>query len=182
MVGDPVKSMIERNTRDLCKSLPHSSHRTQPNMTPMPRKSPLCTGGAPEVWAQGKFEMAFEQQIDSIIPDAAWGTFAAYLANFITSFKDPNDSRTAQNELAVLYPRKGQSMEEFFQIFDQLAQCAGHGTNDKLCIELLEAKVPSSLIEQVYKDEPPTVYDQYKASVIRYDNLRRRFEAVKQVT
>jgi len=142
----------------------------------------LCTGGAPEVWAQGKFEMAFEQQIDGIIPDAAWGTFAAYLANFITSFKDPNDSRTAQNELAILYPRKGQSMEEFFQIFDQLAQRAGHGTNDKLCIELLEAKVPSSLIEQVYKDEPPTVYDQYKASVIRYDNLRRRFEAVKQVT
>ena len=46
--------------------------------------------------------MAFEQQVDGIIPDAAWGTFTAYLANFITSFKDPNDSRTAQNELAVL--------------------------------------------------------------------------------
>src|ERR1700720_4700816 len=72
----------------------------------------LCTGGAPEVGPQGKFEVAFEQQVDSIIPDAAWGTVAAYLANFITSFKDPDDSRTAQNELAVLYPRKGQSMEE----------------------------------------------------------------------
>ena len=82
--------------------------------------------------------MAFEQQVDGIIPDATWEMFAAYLANFITSFKDP--SRTAQNELAILYPRKGQSMEEFFQIFDQLAQRAGHGTNDKLCIELLEAK------------------------------------------
>ena len=62
----------------------------------------LCTGGAPEVWAQGKFEVAFEQQVNGIIPDAAWGMFATYLANFITSFKDPNNSRTTQNELAVL--------------------------------------------------------------------------------
>ena len=155
--------------KDLCESLPHSSRQTQPNMTPMPRRSPLCNLSAQEERQKSVLKAnkeAFEQQIDGIIPDAAWGTFAAYLANFITSFKDPNDSRTAQNELAVLYPRKGQSMKEFFQIFDQLAQRAGHGTNDKLCIELLEAKVPSSLIEQVYKDEPPTVYDQYKASVI----------------
>ena len=62
----------------------------------------LCTGGALEVWAQGKFKMAFEQQIDGIIPDAAWGTFTAYLANFITSFKDLNNSSTTQNKLAVL--------------------------------------------------------------------------------
>src|SRR3984957_17492063 len=124
MVGDPVKSMIEKNTRDLCESLQHSSRQTQPNMTPMPRRSPLCNLSAQEERQKSVLKAnkeAFEQQIDGIIPDAAWGMFAAYLANFITSFKDPNDSRTAQNELAVLYPRKGQSMEEFFQIFDQLA-------------------------------------------------------------
>jgi Zinc knuckle len=142
----------------------------------------LCTSGTPEVWAQGKFETAYEQAVDGIIPDAAWGTFAAYLASLVASFKDPNDSRTAQNELAVLYPKKGQSMEEFFQVFDQLAQRAGHSTNDRILIELLEAKVPQSLLEQVYKDDPPDAYALYKAAVIRYDNLRRRFEAVRQIT
>lgn len=46
--------------------------------------------------------------------------------------------------------------------------------NDNYLIGIIEKKVPAYLIDKVYLTDPPTVYADYKAAVIRFDNLNKR--------
>ncbi|KIM82139.1 hypothetical protein PILCRDRAFT_7999 [Piloderma croceum F 1598] len=122
----------------------------------------LLNEGPPGQWAQNYIERV-EAQADQAgnIPDAAWGTFNAFMNSLRDSFADPN---------------KGS--DEFFQEFETLAGRAGYINNNAYLIDLLERKVPARLLKKVYNDTVPDTYAAYKEKIIRFDNLEQRLKAV----
>ncbi|KIM71690.1 hypothetical protein PILCRDRAFT_16825, partial [Piloderma croceum F 1598] len=89
------------------------------------------------------------------IPDAAWGTFDAFMNSLRDSFADPN---------------KGP--------FETLAGRAGYIGNNAYLIDLLKRKVPRHLIKKVYNDTVPDTYAAYKEKIIHFDNLEQRLKVI----
>jgi len=54
----------------------------------------------------------------------------------------------------------------------------GTTPNNTYLIDLIEQKVPSSLLEKVYNDTVPVTYAAYKEKIIRYDNLKQRLNII----
>jgi len=48
------------------------------------------TDGTPGAWAQYRIEQAQTQAVNSIIPDAAWGSWNTFSTDLNTAFEDPN--------------------------------------------------------------------------------------------
>ena len=104
----------------------------------------LLNEGAPGQWAQNYVEGVEAQTVAAtgVIPDAAWGTFNAFIEDLKTSFADPNKGRTASNALETITYDNNRRADKFFQEFETLAGRAGHRTNDAYLIDLIERKVP----------------------------------------
>ena len=139
----------------------------------------LLNEGPPGQWAQNYIERV-EAQVTQAgnIPDAAWGTFDAFMNGLRDSFADPNKGRSASNALETLTYDNNRRADEFFQEFETLAGCAGYINNHAYLIDLLERKLPKHLLKKVYNDAIPTTYPAYKERVIRFDNLEQRLKVI----
>jgi len=136
----------------------------------------LMTEGTPGQCAQNFVEKAEAQAVGGEIPEGAWGTFKEIQTGLKKSFADPNKGKTAYNDLETLHYTLGRRANEFFQEFEMLAGCASYmGTtpNNAYLIDLIKHKVPQSLLEKVYNNEIPTIYEAYKEKIIRYNNLKQ---------
>src|ERR1700729_4007066 len=139
----------------------------------------LLNEGPPGQWAQNYIERV-EAQVTPAgnIPDAAWGTFDAFMNGLRDSFADPNKGRSASNALETLTYDNNRRADEFFQEFETLAGRAGYINNNAYLINLLERKLPKHLLKKVYSDAVPTTYPAYKERVIRFDNLEQRLKVI----
>jgi hypothetical protein len=141
----------------------------------------LMTEGTPGQWAQNFVDKVEAQAVTGVIPDAAWGTWAQFVAALKKSFEDPNKKRTSNYALEDLMFSPGQTADEFLQEFETLAGRAGYmGANqdDSRLIVLLEKKVPLRILDRVYSDVLPVTYDDYKDKILRYDDLNQKLKAI----
>ncbi|KIM86136.1 hypothetical protein PILCRDRAFT_5196, partial [Piloderma croceum F 1598] len=139
----------------------------------------LLNEGSPGQWAQNYIERVEAQVTPAgTIPDAAWGTFDAFMNSLRDSFADPNKGRSASNALETLTYNNNRRADEFFQEFETLAGHAGYIGNNAYLIDLLERKVPRHLIKKVYNDIVPDTYAAYKEKVIRFANLEQRLKVI----
>ncbi|KIM72558.1 hypothetical protein PILCRDRAFT_16026 [Piloderma croceum F 1598] len=99
----------------------------------------LLNEGPPGQWAQNYIERV-EAQADQAgnIPEAAWGTFIAFMNSLRDSFADPNKGRSTSNTLETLTYDNNCQADEFFQEFETLAGRAGYINNNAYLINLLK--------------------------------------------
>jgi len=133
-------------------------------------------GGRAEEWAN-----AF---IDRATTSGSWGTWEQFRSQLQGTFRDANETISAQHRLATM--KQGtRPAEDYFIAFDADIRLAGYNekTHASVLINYLEENLAPALVDRIYGNLPlPVTYQDWKTKAISLDQLHRRREERKKLS